>query len=352
MNRVELLDAMKCASGALALRDDAPAFASFFFDGERICAYGDEVAITTRCKFPVQGGIIGKVMLAWTGACDGAEVESECTDGEATLRCGRSTITLPLLPSDQLLYESPQAGAGISFNAPFGLLAAIERCGSYIGDDPTHPWRMGLTLSYKDGTFDLHSTTDAVLVRAYANDEEDDKGDYAYETILPERFVSLLLQRAQTDSLAAIRVGVGWVEATFEDDNTIFTKTMSESNSSAYEDIMKQLFDKVTFVEVESVVPSLLFMLERVAKVGAATGQDRAVLEVLGHSLLVTLSGGSASLLDSLPFPGDHKSIKVEIMPSSMLPILPHVKEMAVTDRAVLLAGSGFDVAVAALVVK
>jgi len=351
MNRVDLLAAMKCASGALALRDYAPAFASFFFDGERVCAYGDEIAITTRCKFPVQGGIIGKVMLAWVGACGGDEVESECADGEATLRCGRSKITLPLLPSEQLIYEAPQAEAGICFDAPFDLLTAIKRCGSYVGDDPTHPWRMGLTLSYKDGAFNLYSTTDAVLVHARA-DNEDDESDSAYETILPERFVSLLLQHAQTNSLAAIRFGLGWAEATFDDDVVIFTKTGSESKPSAYEDIMGQLFDKATFVEVESIVSSLLFMMERVAKVGMATGQDRAVLGVRGRSLSVTLSGGSASLMDSLPFPGDHESIKVEIAPSSMLAILPHVKEMSVTDRAVLFTGSGFDAAIAALVVQ
>jgi len=348
MDRVELLAAMKRASGALALRDDAPAFASFFFDGEWICAYGDEIAITARCELPVQGGIIGKVVLAWAGACNGSQVESECEGDEVKLVCGQSKITLPLLPPEQLVFEPPPADAGVMFYAPFELMEMIERCSPYVGDDPTHPWRMGLTLRYDQGAFDLYSTTDVVLCHAFFDDEN--IYDH-FQTIIPSKFVSLLRHFSQTKALAGIHVGAGWIEATFEDETTIFARTNHESDANAYEQVMRPLFNDATFTPVANIALNLQSMMDRVTKVGVATGQDRASLEVRGRSIAVTLSGGSASLADSLPFPGKHADIRVEIMPSSMLSILPHVKEMAVTDRAVLLTGSGFEAAIAAVVV-
>ena len=68
MERTELLGAIKRAQPAISAKGVVPSLASFFFDGEWVRAYDDEIAIETRCGLPVDGGINGKVLAGWLAA--------------------------------------------------------------------------------------------------------------------------------------------------------------------------------------------------------------------------------------------------------------------------------------------
>lgn len=339
MEREQLMKALKLAGGAVSTKEDMPALASYFFDGKWVRAYDDEVAISTRCTMPLEGGVSGKVLTTWVGACSGVDVEVLGGEGkERMLQCGRSKLSVSLLDPKDFVFEEP-AEAEATLEAPLDLLEAMGHAQIYMGSDEAHPWRIGMTISVDDGKARVFTTTNVAMAYATAPVESDE----AIEIVIPIRFVNLLLSMSKTQGLAALRIGKGWIEATFDDETVLFSRTLKEVNVAGYEKVLTHMYGgKPTFIPVPE---GFVDVIERVGRVMSATREESATLQIKKGSMLIHTAGttGLAALADNVQCAPEHPDVSVHFVPASSLPALKLAKEMAVVPNAILLRGQDFE---------
>jgi len=165
VSRTSLLAVANLVKPALATQAYIPSLTHICFDGINATAYNDITAITVAS--PVEGlhcCVPGDLLIKALNSFTSDKVLIDDVKGSITVAAGRSKLKLPTLPLADFPYvEPPQAIYPIELSAD--ILKGIEMCLVAVGNDPTHPAQMGITMeSGKDGAV-LFSTDNFTISR-------------------------------------------------------------------------------------------------------------------------------------------------------------------------------------------
>ena len=214
----------------------------------------------------------------------------------------------------------------------------IQRASKFMGNDPVHAWRRGMTLSARDNSLMLYATDNVSMIEAEVSTQSEADTD----TILPGRFVKILLDTVKRTDLDLLEVGEGWVMAKFADETVVCAQTDIEVNLDGYESI---------FVKCEDEVEDYFLVSEDVLK---AAGNAASILSVIQEDHLkldlqesdLTFTAGESNRAESKEKVSikhkNHPDISVWATGKELLRLLEEDASMSIIPQAVVVRGDGF----------
>lgn len=349
ISREQLENVLKTLAGAVASKDEVPELAAVFFDGERVKAYDDVLAISVPGEYDFKGGVNHKLLSAWVNGVSGSDIEVETSDKQISFRCGRSHITLELL--DWKRYAFQRTGKSHSVLTQSDALMRILRvCAQCMITHDSRAWSSGVTLSYEltEGTPNHfsrlrgYSTNDRVFATA---EELDIEGESNFDIGLPETFVRECLRTESTRNLEAFRVGSEWVCAEFDDGTQVYCRTLSDLDIAKYEGLLEKLGEEREFADVPEELPEAM---KRAAFIARTTKANSVRLEINKGELTLSSESVAAASADTIKC-GKHKHV-VAFIPSdsTVFDMLEGMKRFSVRQGDMAFYGVGCEVYVSA----
>lgn len=297
MLRSTLLHALRCVRGAVSTKSTAPAFSSVFFDGESATAYNGEIAVVSDCPLSgVKGGVDFAVLYAWADSCSGDELKWEVSGDELKLRCGRSSVRMRMLDYDQLTFVDEPDDDEVELPAS-GLCDALRNVAPYMGSDPAHPSRMGVTCVFwkkqSGGTrkVTLYATDDLSMARQEFDLPESPKVPGV--VVLTPAFVHAVLQQG-VQVPAVFIIGSTRAVATMEHDAgvaRVYGRVGAEVDAAGYTRVEREVLDScAAFVPISAKIKSAV---NDVQPVFTKMAQAEVLLKVSDGKL--TLSSGDGT---------------------------------------------------------
>ena len=226
INRESLLRTINLIRPALSSQPYIPALTHIAFDGVTASAYNDITGISVRCDLDMEICLPGELLIKGLNSFGSEEVLIQPNDAGVVLASGRSKLKLPTLPlSDHPFHGiEHQADSLAEINITAEILSGIERCLISVGDDPTHPAQMGVTLEECMNHAVLYSTDNYSISRAKTKTKISLPGNVP--VILPTFFCTQLIALAKAIPGEEIVLGIysGYIRAFIGDQAELFTK--------------------------------------------------------------------------------------------------------------------------------
>lgn len=240
INREALLKLVSLVRPALSTLDFIPALKHIHFGKGFATAYNDVAAIQVALPnddLNLNLCIPGELLIKALGSfnAENVMIQPDQKDGFILVTSGRSKLRLPTLDSKSFPLALPVATKVPKILVEQAILTGIERCLVAVGNDPTRPASMGITLDADDsGHAVLFSTDNATISRYQTKVKLKLPGDAPI--IMPTFFCEQLLSlmKAYPKAEAEIEIHAGALMAVLyekgEDEPvaTLFTKSVVE----------------------------------------------------------------------------------------------------------------------------
>lgn len=200
------------------------ALTHFFFDGVSVTAYNDVAAISVRTSLDLVLCLPADNLQKILNSLSADKVMvTQAEAGSVTLSAGRSKIKLPTMTAEDFPFELPVSDPYGTFKVSDAMLRGIEKCLVGVGQDPTHPAQMGITIE-SDGT--LYSTDNFTISRYRIAGKIPLPGNSP--VIMPTFFCQQLLALAKAfpDEPVEIDIRTESLVAVIGEQATLFTKLL------------------------------------------------------------------------------------------------------------------------------
>ncbi|AFV81301.1 putative beta clamp protein [Vibrio phage vB_VpaS_MAR10] len=278
---------------ALSPHDFVPVLSHFCFtaDGD-VYAYNDLVGVTVReHDFGIVGALPGKDLLKVISSFGKADIQIEELDSGAgvLIKSGRSKTKLAMLGEDDFVYD-PVTNSGLEPRVELELseeiLAAFKKCITGIGDDPTCPAQMGVTV-----TDNFLFSTDNITITAY---EFEDPIEGIGQVILPKQFCELVTELSKYNKSEVITLSFydDNVTAILEDESVeITTRLISDDEPFDFEGVLESFLEDDNLVKIPTEFKDMFARAEAVLGKG-----DDALLKVLVEDEVLSITAKSATI--------------------------------------------------------
>ena len=345
-NREALAKIAALVRPALSTQSYIPALTHIKFDGEFASAYNDVSAIMVRASVDVEACLPGELLIRALNSFGAETINFQESSGEKSvvLSSGRSKLKLPVLPLDAFPFKLPDADDADEVTLDASILKGIERCLLSVGNDPTHPAQMGVTLEASKEAPEavLFSTDNFTISRYQTKTKIKLPGDTPI--ILPTFFCQQLvtLAKAFPDEEAVLVLAEGALLVEFGKSAKLFNKTLVDLEPLDF----PRIFDKHCKV---SSLKKRLFVIpdtwdaafsRAMLILGGET--DKATKITVGsESLKLYSTSAVGDSDDSMSFDGDAAGAPSEpfyIDPSLVIRASKVCGLMAFNDKALALA--------------
>lgn len=192
-NRDAFLRIINLVSPALSSQDFVPILKNICFRKGKAIAFNDRAAIGVTLPAGMSDltvTIPGAMLKSAVASFNADSVAVQLGEGsEALITSGRSKIKLATMPAADFPFKMPDSGTVIKFTEP--MLKGMQACMPAIGNDPTRPATMGVTLDVEDGCATFYATDNATISRYKTKSKVKLPGDSP--VILPTFFCEQLL---------------------------------------------------------------------------------------------------------------------------------------------------------------
>jgi len=192
-NREALLKQVNLVRPALATQAYIPALTHICFDGSYATAYNDIAAIRVKAEVDFEGCLPGELLVRALNSFGSENLLFQPSKDQAiVISSGRSKLKLPILVTKEFPFNIPGEKGAPMIGLDHSIMKGIERCLVSVGNDPTHPAQMGVTLDMNsDGDAVLYSTDNFTVSRYQTKTEINLPGDMP--VILPTFFCQQLV---------------------------------------------------------------------------------------------------------------------------------------------------------------
>lgn len=294
IKRETLLKAANLVRAALSTGDYIPALKHIRFDGTYATAYNDVSAISVRMEIDVKRCVPGETLIRALQSFNAAEVLIQQKDSEVLISSGRSKLKVPTLALDDFPLKWPQDDY-TEIPLDRAIVKGVERCLMNVGNDPTHPECMGVTLDTEDGKATLFSTDNFTISRYRTDAKLKLPGEAP--VILPTFFCDQLVSLARhfSDEEVTLHIGAGFLIAEFGDKGRIFTRTLVDKEPLDFQGMVNGML-KIKVKDLVAIPDAFDAALQRALLVlGAETDKVTTIeMETSGFSMLSTAPTGEA----------------------------------------------------------
>jgi len=337
MDRKELLDVLNDVSPALSGKDFVPVFSCFCFDGDNVTAFDDVVALQRPFLFPLQGAIRGSVLLSFLKVSRAKDIEFEQHDTSVHVKAGRSKLDLPFIPKDKFVFEFPKEDAtAFDLNADF--LLAFDKTMVSMGLDPARPWRLGITLSFKENYVSMYSSDNITIALgdvpfSYPKELE------GTAVVVPPRFCKLLSDYSNTATAVKMKVTAGWVECIFDGSIRLFSKTVGGVDVAQFEKMVKVCMEG-SAKDGAPIPKGFESTLDKAAILLEDSQEKFADFSVQDGRLSVHAKTKLGELEDILTL--EHPNVKVKVAPALIKRTLKFAQGIAISPQCLTIFSENF----------
>lgn len=234
INREALLKLLNLVRPSLSTLDYLPILQHIRIADGELLAHNDISAISARIPDLELGCCVpGEVLIRALGSFNAEKVMLQPDEKGSTILVvsGRSKVKVPTMALKDFPFTMPEATKKTPvLKLAADVLVGIQRCLISVGNDPTHPATMGVTLDQEDGHAVLYATDNVTISRFETRSEISLPGDAPI--ILPTFFCEQLISLAkQCDGAVELELHPGALVAIFYDKEgndqiTLFTKVL------------------------------------------------------------------------------------------------------------------------------
>lgn len=344
MSREGLIKILNLAKPALSTQAFVPILTHFCFDGTRVIAHNDVLAIGVRYGVGLEFCAPGELLQKMLSSLVQDKVEMAIIDTSTlVLSGGRSRLKLPTLPVADFTFDFPTSTAKEEIILTPDFISGVEKCLVSVGSDPTHPAQMGVTVASEKGHLVLYSTDNFTISR-YKTDVQEELPEGG-EIILPTTFCEQLvgLSKAFPHCYAGLRSYAGALVVTWGTgadgvEAELFTKIVVDLEPMDFQKILKRYkVENSTYVDIpeefDLALQRALLVLE---------GATDKVTSVTASPKRLTLHSESSvgDSRDVLPFGDEETDVSFYIDPEMVLRGSKVSAQICVREDVLLLSGA------------
>lgn len=306
IKREALLKTLSLVRPALSTGDHLPALRHIRFDGKYATAYNDISAISVRVDLDIKRCLPGEMLIQALRSFNAESVALLQSEKEVKLSSGRANMKLPTLDSDVFPLKWPQDESQDIELEP-AIIKGIERCLMAVGNDPTHPETLGVTLDASNGKATLYST-DAFSISRYETGVKIKlPGDAP--VILPTFFCEQLvsLGRHFGDEEITLSVFNGAITAEFGSKARLFNRTLVDKDPLDFPGMFKKEL-KGDPAEMELIPDNFDAALSRALLVLQQEADKITAFALDGKTVKMTSTSSLGEAEDDLRFDGEPAS--------------------------------------------
>lgn len=342
-NREALVKIAGLVRPALSNQAYIPALTHIRFDGDTATAYNDVSSISVRSAVDVQRCVPGELLIRALGSFGGENIAfQEGKDNSIVLVSGRSKVKLPTLDvKDFPFHLDVDRAEGVEVLLDASIKRGIERCLMSVGNDPTHPAQMGVTLDVDSkGCAVLFSTDNFTISRFQTKEKIELPGDAP--VIMPTFFCEQLVSLGKTfkDEACTLVIMADGLLAVFGKSGSLFTKTLVDLEPLDFPRIMEKHCKLAKLKAMVSPIPdgfdgalgrAMLVLSGEVDKVTTITPD----VDVIKLSSSSAMGDSDDSMAFTIPEDGPDKPFHVD--PSLLARGAKVCASMALLDKVVVL---------------
>lgn len=347
MKRTQLFDVLKKTSPALSNKDVIAVFSCFCFGKDSVLAYDDLIAIQFPLKVEgLRGAVKGDVLLRWLGSVKFKDVDVVPGETSVLFKCGRSKIELPLLSKDDFLFKFPTKAARFEFPVDDSVVKLIQQATTSMGTDPSHPWRLGLTLKISPDGLLMYSCDNATATRVSSSKSH----KKSFSVIIPPRFCDLLKTFAKDEGKCTLKLSGKWLIADFESGLKLFSRAGASPDIDQYEKLFKG-YDAVAPKSYVKLPPPLKNALDRAEVILPYAKEPYTTATVKDGTLsFLTKSDSTGEIKDRMKFE-KHAAIELRFLPSRLSRAIHKGVRMCMTEKFIVLRSKGYAHMIAPVII-
>lgn len=345
-NREALVKIAVLVRPALSTQNYIPALTHIRFDGVYASAYNDVSGIMVKSPVDIQVCLPGELLIKTLNSFGAENISlQEASDKAVVLSSGRSKIKMPTLEVSAFPLTLPETKKAAEVVLDASILKGIDRCLLSVGNDPTHPAQMGVTLDADDkGNALLFSTDNFSISRYQTKSKIELPGDSP--VILPTFFCQQLvaLSKAFPDEEVVLYLVPGALLVEFGRVGKLFNKTLVDLEPLDFPRIFDKHCKMAGLKDRLATIPdsweasfnrAMLVLGGEVDKVTRVT--------VAEESIKVHSSSSMGDSDDTMGYDGDHRLAPQEpfyLDPALVLRASKSCGLMTFNDKALALADS------------
>lgn len=316
MNRIDLVNALDIAAPALARTDIVPIMSHFWFTGESIMAYNDQIGVEVKVKIPFVGAVKGELLLNLLRNSRAKEVEFKKLDENVEVKAGGAKIKLGIMGQEiwDEIFAMPKAKAAatIDFGKAPGVAAfilAIDSVLRSVNKDTTIPDQMGITFMAEEGGVGLYATDGETVSYAFVKL----KAKWPARVILPAIFCSHLSKTCSGADNLKLQVERNQVLASC-DNVQIFGRVIESERPIDFAEVMDQVPEKSEKQQIVIKQKALKLILERACLISDdRAGRTKTQISIGDGGMDFFSSSKLGQVRDEMGIPDGHPDIKVLI---------------------------------------
>jgi DNA polymerase III sliding clamp (beta) subunit (PCNA family) len=329
MNREELLAALDTVSPALSDNALIQILTHFMFDGDRVLAFNDRIALETPCKTDFRGAVPGKTLIALLRTSGAKDVVLEAKDDELHIKAGAGRFKLPLTIPETLVFEMPKPSKDV-VKLPASFLDGLSNCMKSVSIDTSIPDQLGITMiPQKDQTL-MFSTNNHTICHSIV------KTPIKSRVILPAQFCEQVQRLCKGEKEVTICFNTDHVLLTVEK-TKLFGRLVDSSHPLDYQDMLKHAMpDKIKLFKIHD---GLKHMVDRAIIITeSVTGKSNTRIMVSNNDMvLYSFSPDKGEVRDRYGIKEGHPDVSLHIDPKHLKAGLEKFENMAVTEDCIIM---------------
>jgi DNA polymerase III sliding clamp (beta) subunit (PCNA family) len=293
---------------ALSTQSYIPALQTIKFSDGFATAYNDISAISVRSGVDLDTCLPGELLIRALGSFSAEQILIR-GDGDTgvVLSSGRSQIKMPAQPVKDYPLSFPNVKDADEVTLDHSILKGIAACLISVGNDPTHPAQMGVTLDVDERDCATLFSTDNFTISRYQTKSKI-KLPGNVPVILPRFFCEQLVTLAKvfSDDEVTLLLFSGSIMVEFGKNAKLFTKTLVDLQPLDFPKIMAKHCKVINLKEQLSDIPDSFDSAFARALLVLGGETDKATKITLGDGnfkMNSTSAMGDAD--DTLPYKGE-----------------------------------------------
>lgn len=240
MTRKEFFDTLMVASPAIADGSMLTALGNFWFDGKRVHAWNDEIAISVPCPTDFTLGVPGTLLLRFLNASKADTMVIEQTNDDLLIKLGKGGTRIKLPTSDFAEFKSIRqpfkSDPAKKIKVDTGeFLEALETCMPTIGNNSGQIDTMGITL-IAAGTTKMFATNINNLIQVELKGQN---SKIFKRAVLPREICKQILRLADKKEPLHLEIHDGYA-LLFADKTHVYSRLLVPEHPLDFEDLIEQ----------------------------------------------------------------------------------------------------------------
>jgi len=347
-DRKSFLGKLSSVSPALSDNDMIAILTHFWFTGESVLAYNDQISISTPIETAFKGAIPGSTLLNLLKNSNARSVKFSPSDESMKIRAASTNLNLAMLDTDDFVFEMPEEnlGAIIDVSDIEQFLQGIKYCLKSVGSDNSVPDQLGVTLLSDGQYLNMYSTDDSALTHAWVKLKKGCRFDD--RVILSKMFCDQLLKLWPKDRKdAKLEVSDDYALLSLKNGSKLFGKLIISQHPLDHARTIEEHIDAKASKRLVTIPSKFKGILDRaIIILGNSYEHMETKIQVYTDSgnvkrMRFKSESSYGKVADTLVIEDQHPDVEVKMNPKLLRAGYGLFEKMLITDKCAMMTKEG-----------